>query len=172
MATVKYPEPLIFGLDIGTRSIVGTVGYREQERFHVVAMAVKYHDTRSMIDGQIHDIAKVSQDIVEVKQQLEKQLGGRKLHDVCIAAAGRVLKTAIGHGEYEFSENTVITQEYIHSIDLIGVEQAHNEILQELNESHETTKYFCVGYTVVKYFLNNYEITNLEGHKGTSYCSI
>lgn len=57
MATVKYPEPLIFGLDIGTRSIVGTVGYREQERFHVVAMAVKYHDTRSMIDGQIHDIA-------------------------------------------------------------------------------------------------------------------
>ena len=42
-----------------------------------------------MIDGQIHDIAKVSQDIVEVKQQLEKQLGGRKLHDVCIAAAGR-----------------------------------------------------------------------------------
>lgn len=167
MATVKYPEPLIFGLDIGTRSIVGTVGYREQERFHVVAMAVRYHDTRSMIDGQIHDIAKVSQDIIEVKQQLEKQLGGRKLHDVCIAAAGRVLKTAIGHGEYEFSENTVITQEYIHSIDLIGVEQAHNEILRELNESHETTKYFCVGYTVVKYFLNNYEITNLEGHKGT-----
>lgn len=167
MATVKYPEPLIFGLDIGTRSIVGTVGYREQERFHVVAMAVRYHDTRSMIDGQIHDIAKVSQDIIEVKQQLEKQLGGRKLHDVCIAAAGRVLKTAIGHGEYEFSENTVITQEYIHSIDLIGVEQAHNEILQELNESHETTKYFCVGYTIVKYFLNNYEITNLEGHKGT-----
>lgn len=47
------------------------------------------------------------------------------------------------------------------------MEQAHNEILQELNESHETTKYFCVGYTVVKYFLNNYEITNLEGHKGT-----
>ena len=167
MATVKYPEPLIFGLDIGTRSIVGTVGYREQERFHVVAMAVRYHDTRSMIDGQIHDIAKVSQDIIEVKQQLEKQLGGRKLHDVCIAAAGRVLKTAIGHGEYEFSENTVITQEYIHSIDLIGVEQAHNEILRELNESNETTKYFCVGYTVVKYFLNNYEITNLEGHKGT-----
>ena len=167
MATVKYPEPLIFGLDIGTRSIVGTVGYKEQNRFHVVAMAVKYHETRSMIDGQIHDIGKVSEDIVCVKQELEAQLGGRKLHDVCIAAAGRVLKTAVGHGEYEFSDNTLITQEYIHSIDLIGVEQAHNEILQELHENHETTKYFCVGYTVVKYYLNNYEITNLEGHKGT-----
>ena len=167
MTAVKYPEPLIFGLDIGTRSIVGTVGYREQERFHVVAMAVKYHETRSMIDGQIHDIGKVSADITEVKRELERQLGGRKLHDVCIAAAGRVLKTAVGHGEYEFSENTVINQEYIHSIDLIGVEQAHNEILEELNENHETTKYFCVGYTVIKYFLNDYEITNLEGHKGT-----
>ncbi|MBO5426630.1 MAG: rod shape-determining protein [Lachnospiraceae bacterium] len=163
----KYPEPLVFGLDIGTRSIVGTVGYKEQDKFNVVAMAVKYHDTRSMIDGQIHDIAKVSEDIVAVKNELEEQLGGRKLKEVCIAAAGRVLKTAVGHGEYEFSENTVITPEYIHSIDLVGVEEAHNIILDELSEKGEDTKYYCVGYTVVKYFLNGYEIHNLEGHKGT-----
>ncbi len=165
-AMTKYPEPLVFGLDIGTRSIVGTVGYKEQNKFNVVAMAVKYHDTRSMIDGQIHDIAKVSEDILCVKGELEKQLGGRKLTDVCIAAAGRVLKTAVGHGEYEFSENTQITQEYIHSIDLLGVEKAHEEILNELAYEKETTKYYCVGYTVVKYYLNDYEITNLEGHKG------
>lgn len=168
MAVVtKYPEPLVFGLDIGTRSIVGTVGYKEQNKFNVVAMAVKYHDTRSMIDGQIHDISKVSEDIVWVKEELEKQLNGRKLHDVCIAAAGRVLKTAVGHGEYEFSENTLINQDYIHSIDLIGVEKAHEIILEELSENSETTKYYCVGYTVVKYYLNDYEIHNLEGHKGT-----
>ncbi len=97
--TTKYPEPLVFGLDIGTRSIVGTVGYKEQNKFNVVAMAVKYHDTRSMIDGQIHDINKVSEDILYVKEELERQLSGRKLTDVCIAAAGRVLKTAVGHGE-------------------------------------------------------------------------
>ncbi len=161
----KYPEPLVFGLDIGTRSIVGMVGYKEQNKFNVVAMAVKYHDTRSMIDGQIHDIGKVSEDIMFVKDELEKQLNGRKLTDVCIAAAGRVLKTAVGHGEYEFTENTVVTQEYIHSIDLIGVENAHNKILDELAESSEKTKYYCVGYTVIKYFLNEYEIHNLEGHK-------
>lgn len=168
MAVVtKYPEPLVFGLDIGTRSIVGTVGYKEKNKFNVVAMAVKYHDTRSMIDGQIHDISKVSEDITYVKEELEKQLNGRKLHDVCIAAAGRVLKTAVGHGEYEFTENTLINQEYIHSIDLIGVEKAHEIILDELSENSETTKYYCVGYTVVKYYLNDYEIHNLEGHKGT-----
>ena len=34
----KYPGQLVFGLDIGTRSIVGTVGYRQDdERFVVVA---------------------------------------------------------------------------------------------------------------------------------------
>ncbi|MBQ8923753.1 MAG: rod shape-determining protein [Lachnospiraceae bacterium] len=163
----KYPEPLIFGLDIGTRSIVGTVGYKEADKFNVVAMAVKFHDSRSMIDGQIHDINKVSDDILYVKNSLEKQLGGRKLHDVCIAAAGRVLKTAIGHGDYEFAENTEVTQEYIHSIDLIGVEKAHELVLEQLNESSEDTKYYCVGYTFIKYYLNDYEILNLEGHKGT-----
>ena len=168
MATMtKYPEPLIFGLDIGTRSIVGTVGYKEKDKFNVVAMAVKYHETRSMIDGQIHDISKVSEDIVCVKNQLEEQLGGRKLTEVCIAAAGRVLKTAVGHGEYEFNENTLINQEYIHSIDLIGVEKAHEIIMDELSLNKENTKYYCVGYTVVKYYLNDYEINNLEGHKGT-----
>ena len=44
----KYPEPLVFGLDIGTRSIVGTVGYKSQDKFNVIAMSVKYHDTRSI----------------------------------------------------------------------------------------------------------------------------
>lgn len=48
----------VFGLDIGTRSIVGTVGYRNQNRFIVVAQRVKEHDTRAMLDGQIHDIQK------------------------------------------------------------------------------------------------------------------
>lgn len=163
---VKYPEPLVFGLDIGTRSIVGTVGYKDLDKFNVVAMAVKYHDTRSMIDGQVHDINKVSEDIVAVKKELEQQLDGRKLTEVCIAAAGRVLKTAVGHGEYEFTGNTTINQEHIHSIDLIGVEKAHDIIIDELSENSEDTKYFCVGYTVIKYYLNNYEILNLEGHKG------
>ena len=29
-------DKLVFGLDIGTRSIVGTVGYREGNNFHVL----------------------------------------------------------------------------------------------------------------------------------------
>jgi len=161
----KFPEPLVFGLDIGTRSIVGTVGYREGSQFHIVAQCVKYHDTRAMLDGQIHDINKVGEEIVYVKENLEQQLQGRKLKEVCIAAAGRVLKTATARADYEFPENTVVNQEYIHSLEMLGVEKAHEKMLEE-NDSE--VKFFCVGYTVVKYFLNDYEITNLEGHKAHS----
>lgn len=158
----KYPEPLIFGLDIGTRSIVGTVGFKENDKFNIIAQAVKFHDTRAMLDGQIHDIAKVGEEIREVKASLEAQLDGRKLTEVCIAAAGRVLKTAVGHGTYDFPENTVVNQEYVHSLDLIGVEKAH-EIMVE--ENGTDIKFFCVGYSVIKYYLNDFEIMNLEGHK-------
>lgn len=158
----KYPEPLVFGLDIGTRSIVGTVGYREGKQFNIVAQSVKFHDSRVMLDGQIHDINKVGEEIVYVKQNLEQQLQGRKLREVCIAAAGRVLKTAVGKGYYEFSENTVVNREYIHSLESVGVEQAHENMMKE---NDTDVKFFCVGYTVIKYYLNGYEISNLEGHK-------
>ena len=47
----KYPGQLVFGLDIGTRSIVGTVGYKIGEKFYVVAQRVKEHETRAMYDG-------------------------------------------------------------------------------------------------------------------------
>ncbi len=161
-AVAKFPEPLVFGLDIGTRSIVGTVGYREGSKFHIVAQCVKYHDTRAMLDGQIHDINKVGEEIVYVKERLEEQLQGRKLKEVCIAAAGRVLKTAMSKADYEFSENTTVTQEYIHSLEMLGVEKAHEKMLEE---NDTDVKFFCVGYTVVKYFLNDFEIGNLEGHK-------
>lgn len=158
----KYPEPLVFGLDIGTRSIVGTVGYKEGSRFNIVAQCTKYHDTRAMVDGQIHDINKVGEEIVYVKENLEQQLSGRKLHEVCIAAAGRVLRTSVGHAHYDFSENTSVNQEFIHSLEMLGVEKAHEQMLEQ---NDTDVKFFCVGYTVIKYYLNGYEISNLEGHK-------
>lgn len=41
---------LVFGLDIGTRSIVGTVGYLNGGKFHVMAQRFKEHETRAMLD--------------------------------------------------------------------------------------------------------------------------
>lgn len=157
----KYAGQLVFGLDIGTRSIVGTVGYKMNERFEVVAQYVREHDTRAMMDGQIHDINKVGQSIIEVKEALEKQVG-RKLESVCIAAAGRVLRTLEVHGECEFEEEIEVTPEHIYSLDSLCVEKAHGKI-SDLKV--DGMKFHCVGYTVIKYYLNDYPISNLESHK-------
>lgn len=155
------PKDLVFGLDIGTRSIVGTVGYVQNDEFYVVAQYVKEHETRAMLDGQIHDIGKVGSSIKEVKKQLEDQID-RPLKEVCIAAAGRVLKTVTTEAEMEFPENTLITGEIIHSMDLLGVERAQEEISRT---KQDKLRYFCVGYSVVKYYLDGYPMNNLENHK-------
>lgn len=159
---IKLPADLVFGLDIGTRSIVGTVGYLEQDTFHAVAMCIKEHESRAMIDGQIHDIMQVGQTILEVKKELEAQID-RKLTEVCIAAAGRVLQTVTTTVEYEYGEETVIDREKIHSLDMLGVEKAHHELH---NRNQSDIHFYCVGYSVVKYYLNGSFIMNLEGHKG------
>ena len=52
-------QKVVFGLDIGTRSVVGTVGYMNNGQFNVIAQTVEKHQTRAMLDGQIHDIGKV-----------------------------------------------------------------------------------------------------------------
>ena len=79
----KISSQLVFGLDIGTRSIVGTVGYKTNDEFYIVAQKILEHDTRAMLDGQIHDIQKVSETILQVKSALEEELE-IKLKEVCI----------------------------------------------------------------------------------------
>lgn len=153
-------DDLVFGLDIGTRSIVGVVGFLDRRGFHIVAMAQKEHETRAMLDGQIHDIYKVGDTIRQVKNELEKQLD-RQLSDVCIAAAGRVLKTVNSTAEYVFDEETRVTQEHIYSLNLLAVEKAH----AQLNSNTDAVRFYCVGNTPVNYQLNGYDISNLEGHK-------
>lgn len=154
-------EELVFGLDIGTRNVVGTVGYRIDKEFIVLAQCSMEHDSRAMIDGQIHDISRVGFIIRKVKEQLESQIG-RTLSTVCIAAAGRVLKTVTTRIEYEFETESVVYAEDIHTMDLLGIEQAQNE----LKESNDTNyKFYCVGYSVVKYYLNGEVFSSIEGHK-------
>ena len=154
----------VFGLDIGTRNVVGTVGYRtDDEEFVVVAQHIRQHETRAMLDGQIHDIARVARTIGSVKTELEKQVG-QPLTEVCIAAAGRVLKTVTTHVEYEYAEESVVTGEDTHTLNLLGIEQAQ-EVLKENNDTKY--KFYCVGYSVVKYYLNDEPFISLEDHKAT-----
>lgn len=154
-------EKLVFGLDIGTRSIVGTVGYKKGDKFIVVAQRVKEHDSRSMLDGQIHDIQKVGDTIRFVKTELEEAIG-EKLSGVCIAAAGRNLYTVNTHVDNDI-DNREVNQEDIYNMVSAGVEKAYEEFVN--NSPLEDTKFYCVGHSVVRYYLNGNQIGNLEGHK-------
>ena len=152
----------VFGLDIGTRNVVGTVGYQtDDNEFVVTAQYVREHETRAMLDGQIHDIGRVAKTIKEVKDELEKQTG-QPLEEVCIAAAGRVLKTVTTHVEYEYAQESVVTGEDVHTLNLLGIEKAQ-EALKEVNDT--SYKFYCVGYSTVKFFLNDDVFISLEGHK-------
>ena len=162
MAEVKkIPGQLVFGLDIGTRSIVGTVGYRTGGKFHVITQSIREHRTRAMLDGQIHDIYKVGETIKEVKAEIEERIG-RPLKDVCIAAAGRVLQTVNIRVDQELENEREITGEDIYALDSAGVERAYQEFLEN---NDMDMKFYCVGYSVVRYYMNGYTIGNLEGHK-------
>lgn len=160
----KAKEALVFGLDIGTRSIVGTVGYKNKDRFVVVAQTSKEHETRAMLDGQIHDIHAVGDTIKEVVEILEDKTG-ETLKQVSIAAAGRVLRTVTAHADIEFSEDKVISSEDVYALDSAAIEKAYEQFSRE-NQSD--MRFYCVGYSVVKYYMNGYLIGNLEEHKAKS----
>ena len=159
---LKHHGQLVFGLDIGTRSIVGTVGYKnEDETFTVVAQCGREHETRAMLDGQIHDIQKVGKTIREVKEHLEEKLD-RKLKKVCIAAAGRVLKTVQIHSEMNFESDEVITEEMIYTLQSKATEEAYADLLAK---EKANVKFFCVGSSPVRYYMNDYPIGNLLDHR-------
>lgn len=164
MAGITHQGKTVFGLDIGTRSIVGTVGYRTKGHFVVMAQKMKEHETRAMLDGQIHDIKKVGDTIIAVKEALEQDIGF-PLTEVCIAAAGRVLRTVTTHVDYDFSEERVVLEEDVYALSAMGVEQAYEEF-QGGNDTD--MKFYCVGYSVIRYYMNHYPIGNPEEHKAGS----
>ena len=164
MAEYKEQGNLVFGLDIGTRSIVGTVGYREGDVFTVLGQEIKEHETRAMLDGQIHDVAQVGNTIMQVRKALEKKLE-TKLSNVCIAAAGRVLETVEVNTTWELDKEKVITPEDVAGLTSMGIEKAYKQF-QEQNQTD--MHFYCVGNSVVRYYLNGYQIGNPENHKARS----
>lgn len=165
MAKVKkISGKTVFGLDIGTRSIVGTVGYKKGDEFYCLAQRIREHETRSMLDGQIHDIGLVGETITEVKEELEKAVG-MELTEVCIAAAGRVLRTVTVHSVLEFNESREVTVEDIYNLRSMAIEKAYEEFT---SEEDAAMSFYCVGNSVIRYYMNKYPIGNPEGHKASS----
>ena len=135
----KEKENMIFGLDIGTRTIIGVVGYKQEKEFVIVATEVVEHESRAMIDGQIHDILAVARGAKKVKELLESQLGF-PLKEVAIAAAGRVLKTIRVSVEKHFEEVQAIDGFTIKALELQGIKEA--QMIIKNDHLEEESDYF------------------------------
>lgn len=166
MAKITFDENnALFALDIGTRTVIGIVVYMAEGHMKVLAQAMVEHQSRAMLDGQIHDIPRVAEAVQKVKAELEKKLKA-PLQKVAIAAAGRSLKTRRCRVDQELIEDLEIDAMMIHTLELMGVQRAQELLEQETRQEGEGEKFFCVGHSVVGYYLNDYPITNLEWHRG------
>ena len=154
---------VIFSLDIGTRNVVGILAKMEGEIYKIIDYEIMEHPERAMYDGQIHDIEKVTKVVKAVKEKLEER-NGDSLKYVSIAAAGRALKTQKAFVENEVDSTTTIDKSLINSLELHGIQIAQKELESTCND--EEARYYCVGYTVVNYYLDDSIIGNLKGHKG------
>lgn len=152
----------VFALDIGTRSVVGLLLEQQNEQFKVLDMVTKEHDERAMLDGQIHDILAVSKVIEYVKTELEKNHG--PLTKVCVAAAGRALKTQTAHSTQNIKGKSLFTENDIFLLELAAVQEAQAQLLSDQQDT--ANQYFCVGYSILRYYLDGEEIGSLLDQRG------
>ena len=153
---------LIFALDIGTRSIIGVAGRVVDERFQVLAIEKEEHGKRAMLDGQIEDIAQVAKVARRVTDRMEEKLDCT-LERVCVAAAGRALRTEQGSCVLEFPESVRINNDIIGRLESGAVAQAEEALGQSQDGER---RFYLVGYTVAGYHLDRYPMSTLRGHNG------
>ncbi|MBR2131750.1 MAG: rod shape-determining protein [Oscillospiraceae bacterium] len=161
-AYVEQDKELIFALDIGTRSIVGVVGRLVKDRFKVLAVESAEYSKRTMLDGQIDDISGVAALARAVTERLEQKLEVQ-LKRVCVAAAGRALRTQRGVFGMDLPEERTINANDIGEMEA-GAVGAAEEALGKTEDLSQ--QFYLVGYTVAQYRLDNYPLNTLLGHNG------
>lgn len=155
-------EP-IFALDIGTRSIIGVVGIPKGDLFEVLAIERMEHTRRAMIDGQIEDIEQTAKVAGVVRDRLERRLDIR-LSNVCVAAAGRALKTHKASSERELDPNESVDSRGVFELEMQAIEQAREAVTAESGDAEG--RFYCVGHSVIRYHLDGYPLSTLLGHRG------
>jgi cell division protein FtsA len=150
-----------FALDIGTRTVIGLLTELEGERIKVLDFEVKEHKERAMLDGQIHDIRKVAEVVDEIKKELEKR-SNQELKKVSVALAGRFLKTVVGHNQMDVSHYRRIDQDVISNLEMGAVKNA----IEEMRQYSEDLDMYCVGYSVLHYFLDGEWMKSLLDQRG------
>ncbi len=154
----------MFALDIGTRSVVGLLMEKVDNQYQLLDYYVIEHEERSMLDGQIHDIVSVSNVIQRVKSHLE-QKHGITLNKACVAAAGRALKTKRTHTTKNIVKQPLLNEEDVLFLELDAVQKAQYQLAEEKSTDKEND-YYCVGYSVLKYYIDQEEIGSLIDQQG------
>lgn len=158
-------ENAIFALDIGTRSIIGMVGVVEDGKVRVIAIDKEEHTERAMIDGQIENIEKVTTLAKKVKKRLEDKVHF-KLNRVCVAAAGRALRTKRAEYEIDLKSKQVIDDEIISRLEAGAINKVEEAFDAENSVGDDMRRFYLVGYTVCQYYLDDYRISSLKDHRG------
>jgi cell division protein FtsA len=158
-----HEQPIIFALDIGTRSVVGLILQKVNNTFQIIDILSIEHSERSMVDGQIHDVLSVSNVITQIKNELEEKHG--PLNKVCVAAAGRALKTERAKISIDIKRNPLMKKQDILHLELSAVQQAQISLAAK-HEEENSHHYYCVGYSVMHYNLDSEEIGNLLDQQG------
>jgi cell division ATPase FtsA len=156
------PKDIIFALDIGTRSIIGIAGTVEGDKFCVIAMEKEEHTQRSMVDGQIEDIEQVAKVAGIVKSRMEETLQIR-LKRVCVAAAGRALKTQRSSFEMEFNRPQRLDEEIISRLEAGAIGEAE-AAFSDGQASENGRQFYLVGHTAVQYYMDGYPTSSLLDH--------
>ena len=158
----KQDHTLVYALDIGTRSIIGVAGRVTGERLEVLAIEKEEHGRRAMLDGQIEDIDQVAKVARHVTERMEAKLGC-KLSRVCMAAAGRALRTEKGHYAMDLPQVTRIGSDIISQLESGAVADAESRLSEEPDAQKRS---YLVGYTVSGYLLDRYPLATLKDHSG------
>lgn len=154
-------------LDIGTRKVAGLVTVPGPRGLKIIAAEVMEHDTRAMLDGQIHDVAAVAGVVSRIVARLEKRTG-EPLREVAVAAAGRALRTVRGHAERQLSGLTQLTADEVFSLELEAVQSAQEALSEVLREGERPQDYHYVGHSVTRCLLDGFPLGNLVGQRGTA----
>mgnify|MGYP000989046227 FL=1 len=157
----ERPSELVFALDIGTRSVIGIVAEQRDGMLHILATEHMEHKTRAMLDGQIHDVPQVAAIIREVKRRLTERTGA--LHSAAVAAAGRALYTMTAEAEQDITG--IITPAQQRDLDFAGVQAAQRKLAQS-HTVDDPTRYYCVGYSTIRYTLDGNDLKTLVGQRG------
>ncbi len=158
-------EQMVFAMDIGTRSVIGMVGIVEEGKVRIVAIEKEEHTERAMIDGQIENIEKVSALADKIKKRLEKKVHV-KLERVCVAAAGRALRTKRADYEMELQSAQLIDDEVISRLEAGAISKAEEAFDAENEAQEDHRRFYLVGYTVCQYYLDQYMMSSLKDHRG------